>query len=263
MALPVTWNGVLAGRRPERADVEMQMALSPSNQGGSGTFLAKASNGNRYWVKVLNNPQGIKVPITEQIVGRVGTLIGAPCCTVQTISIPPELAGWEFRPGAQLQPGIGHASMAMENVLEVRQLGHRSDDANSRRHALVHALYDWCWGEDAQWLVAVGDENRYHSHDHGWYLPPSGPDWTHDALMGALDTPKELASDWAGISKDTALFVASRLEVVSRDQLITALAGIPRDWPVTDFELESVGFFLEHRAPQVAERIRARYVGEP
>ena len=174
MSLPLHWAGALSGRRNSQADLVLVAPLQPSTAGGSGAFQVKASDGNRYWVKVLNNGQGSRVPITEQIVGRAGVLLGAPCCAVKTIEIPSGLPSWEFRPGLHLEPGIGHASFAIDPVIEVRSMANRSHDENEKRHAYVHALYDWCWGGDHQWLVAISDENRYHSHDHGWYLPPTG-----------------------------------------------------------------------------------------
>lgn len=257
------WEGLLEGKRTLTADLQMVAPLQQSSSGGSGAFQVRGSDNNRYWVKVLNNPQGQRVPITEQIVGRVGSLIGAPCCQVLTLGIPSEFAGWEFRPGIQLQPGIGSASRSIENVVEKRILENRHEDSNTTRHAYIHALYDWCWGSDAQWLVEIGDENKYHSHDHGWYLPPSGPEWTEADLLACLNTPNQFNGDWVGIPREEALQVASRLESITREQLATALSGIPKSWPVADIELEAVGHFLENRAPQVAERIRRTIGGTP
>jgi hypothetical protein len=50
------------------------------------------------------------------------------------------------------------------------------------------ALFDWCWGGDLQGLVALSDESRYFSHDHGWYLPPNGPTWDEASLETNVDT---------------------------------------------------------------------------
>ena len=84
--------------------------------------------------------------VTEHIVGRAGALIDAPVCEVSLVRIPEELAGWEFRPGARLQAGFAHASLAVEDALEVvGKLNYRERDDNRRRHVGVFALYDWCW----------------------------------------------------------------------------------------------------------------------
>jgi hypothetical protein len=43
--------------------------------------------------------------------------------------------------------------------------------------------------------------------------------------------------------------------------IIGILRDIPREWPVSDSELEAVGFFLERRAEQVAQRLLLRFGG--
>ena len=55
--------------------------------------------------------------------------------------------------------------------------------------------------------------------------------------------------------------LVNRLEGLERGELAFALSAIPRAWPVTTDELESVGFFLEVRAPRVAERLKTRFGG--
>jgi len=262
MPTPDQWVGRIEGSRPSEPDIQLVAPLAQSKNGGSGAFQAKASDGFRYWVKVMNNGQGERVPITEQIVGRVGALIGAPCCTVKTIGISPDFAGWEFRPGKTLEPGIGHASLAVEPSIETRRLDHRAEDENTKRHAFLYALYDWCWGGDPQWLVAMGDDFSYHSHDHGWYFPPIGPHWTVEELLSKVEVPNVFpAEDWNGIPRETIQGVIDRISSVNHTSLTSAISSIPAAWPVTDQELEHIGFFLEHRAQQVASRIRLRVGG--
>ncbi len=252
------WNGLLAGQRVTTAEVSLKLAVRQSSAGGSGAFLGLADDERHYWIKPLNNAQGERVPITEQIVGRAGSLIGAPTCKVRTIAIGEEFAGWEFRPGHQLVPRIAHASLNVEDVVFTRVLDHRLDDDNSRRHAFVMALYDWCWGGDVQGLRAVREDNGFYSHDHGWYLPPEGPTWSVAELETHVEDPHELVENLDGISEEIVDEVAKALEAVQREDLRRALAMIPSNWPVEDNELECVGFFLEKRAPAVARRIRHR-----
>ena len=251
---------MLSGERTADGDTRLKATLQQSTAGGSGSFLGLAEDGARYWIKPLNNAQGQRVPITEQIVGRVGALIGAPTCHVCTISIPPDLAGWEFRPGRQLEAGIAHACEHVEDAVETRALDHHVDDDNARRHACAAALYDWCWGGDLQGLLAVTREYRFFSHDHGWFLPPEGPSWSAAELLANVDAAHELAVPaHHSINATIAEAIAAALEAITRDHLREALAGIPASWPVSDEELECVGYFLEKRAPVVATRIRQRF----
>jgi hypothetical protein len=211
----------------------------------------------------MNNLQGPRVPVTEQIVGRAGRLIGAPVCAVQTIEIPPDFVGWEFRPGARLEVGIAHASRQIDPVVENGTLDRRLDDDNARRHAYIFALHDWCWGGDGQWLVALAEDNAYYSHDHGWYLPPEGPVWTADSLEAHVDMAHEFGGSGDAITPAIASEVAASLRKVERAALRDVLRTIPRTWPITDDELECVGFFLERRADATAQRLATRFGGRP
>ncbi len=45
------------------------------------------------------------------------------------------------------------------------------------------------------------------------------------------------------------------MSIVTRDALVSVLAGIPLEWPVTDQELEILGYFLETRIDDVSTRL--------
>jgi hypothetical protein len=220
-----------------------------------------ASDQRRYWIKTLNNLQGPCVPITEQVVGRLGILVDAPTCAVATIMIPPDLAGWQFRPGVALQAGIAHACREVDPVVETGALERRAEDENARHHAYIYALHDWCWGGDGQWLVSIAEDNRYYSHDHGWYFPPNGPNWDVASLEANVDAPHELPGSVDGISATIARQVEMALLSVARPGIRNILATIPAAWPVSDEELETLGFFIERRASQAGTRLVARVGG--
>jgi len=255
------WVGLVRDRRPWRSRKVVAAPLQPSSAGGSGAFLALTRDGERYWVKTLNNLQGQRVVITEQIVGRAGTLIDAPVCPVATLYIPKALAGWEFRPGRFLEAGFAHGSLALDTCIERRGLEFRERDENAVRHVGYFALYDWCWGGDLQGLFDLSDDRAMYSHDHGWFLPPVGRRWTRQALLEKLDEPRELGENGGGLDLVEVQRVAARLETLTREDILRVITAIPRTWPVTDQELEAVGAFLEHRASGVARRLRTRFGG--
>jgi hypothetical protein len=149
----------------------------------------------------------------------------------------------------------------MEPIIETSVLERRAEDDNGQRQAYIIAIHDWCWGGDGQWLVAVSEENAYYSHDHGWYLPPEGPTWDIASLVAAVDQPHELPGVTDGITPDHARQVGAALQRVTRDSILGALAAIPAAWPVSDGELECVGFFFERRAPAAADRLLKRIGG--
>lgn len=224
--------------------------------GGSGAFQARDADRREWWVKPVNNLQSPRVTVTEHIVGRAGTLIGAPVCEVSVVSLPEALAGWEFRPGRKLEPGLAHGSRAVPDPRESRRLDHAQRDDNGRRHPGLFALYDWCWGGDGQWLYCWTDDLKVYSHDHGWYFPETGPNWSVDALLARWDEAHPLADATSSLPHAVFLDYAERLEAVSRLQILNMLNGIPAAWPVQDEELEVLGFFLEARTSSVAARLR-------
>lgn len=258
------WEGQIVGIRSTAA-VDMPTILTPlqpSPCGGSGTFLAADNSNNRWWIKPLNNLQGARVTVTEAIVGAAGRLIGAPVCETRIVVLPEELRGWEFRPGSFLEPGLAHASRDVRRVFELRTLQHRVDDDNQRRHAGVFALYDWCWGGDDQWLYAQSLKNCLFSHDHGWYLPEVGPTWDEASLMRRVDEPHLPAWPTDGLDQEELVNLAHRLRNLTTEQLAFTLGSIPNNWPVTDVELECVGWFLERRSQAVASRLEVLTNGD-
>ena len=229
--------------------------------GGSSPLQMRDAGGARWWVKLLNNPQGPMVLVNEQIVARCGALIGAPTCEVAIVEVPEAVAGEVY--GVRVEPGLAHGSRHVGNVLNERELRYRASDDNARRHVGAYAIHDWCWGRDSQWLYALGEEYKVYSHDHGYFFP-NGPDWNRylDQLAECVDIPHELDAAAAGVDAIEALSMSERLAEVSIDDLAGVLSGIPGDWPASDGELERLGFFLERRAPQVAGRLR-RLAGGP
>src|SRR5215212_1969725 len=68
------WRGLFDSRSDSEVDLLIEQPLRPSVDGGSGVFLARASDGQRWWVKPENNLQGSKVIVTEFLVGSFGSL---------------------------------------------------------------------------------------------------------------------------------------------------------------------------------------------
>ncbi len=253
-----SWNGQITGNRSSASyGPVISIPLQPSPQGGSGTFLAADSEHCQWWVKPLNNLQGERVTITEAIVGSVGQLVGAPVCEAAVVTLPEALRGWEFRPGSRLEPGSAHACKAVDMAAEARQLLYRDRDDNRVRHAGVFALYDWCWGGDDQWLYSETADKKLFSHDHGYYLPEIGHTWTQGTLVAKVDEPHQPSWPTDGMDAAELTRLAERLRGLSADELARALRVIPTTWPVTDTELEAVGWFLHRRAEQVAARLES------
>lgn len=138
------------------------------------------------------------------------------------------------------------------------ELSARGRDDNRSRHAGVYAFYDWCFGKDPQWLHDLNSDRQIYSHDHGLYLPSDGKKaWTRDLLMYEVDTPRRLPDPTDGLAPEAVKRYVEALEAVTRGDLENILNSVPRSWPVSDADLEDLGWFLEYRAPSAAERMKA------
>jgi hypothetical protein len=254
------WSGLVHGRN-DSLDTLQAITPTPVPPSWSGPFRVTASDQRDYFVKSLDTcPAGQQASLAiEQIVSQAGRLIGAPVCQTSLIRIPEDLAGWSPRPGVSLRAGIAHASLALDHADFRRPpLDARTNDDNTRRQVGVYALCDWCFSADEQWLYDLDDDQAIYSHDHGLYFPPEGQGlWTRADLVAQADTSHEWRDPQNGLSAAACEEVAKALDAVERDSLIRMLCTIPASWPVSDEDLDAVGWFLEHRAPSVASRVRA------
>jgi hypothetical protein len=258
------WRGRLDGRTDPDVTLEVVMPLNQYHGSGSGVFPARASDGERWWVKPLNNIQGSPmISVDEYIVGRVGQAISAPVCEVAVIKIREEHRGWEFRPGAALEPGLSYACREIPDAQEVKgTLSHRALDENRRRHVGIYALWDLCWGSDPQWLHQTTDDERIFSHDHGLYFP-NGQGWAEDALTQHVDDPHPWPEDPRDLDPGAIDDVAQRVADLSLAALVPILLSVPAVWPVQNEALEALGWFLEGRANPVADRLRSMKPATP
>ena len=267
MADEGTWSGLLKGRRGT-SDVRRLIASIGDRPGvgGSAPLQMLDADGIQWWVKLENNGQSPMVLVNEQVVARCGALIGALTCDVAIVEVTDALAG-EIH-GIQVEPGLAHGSRHVQGAINERRLRYRTLDDNAHRHVGVYALHDWCWGNDSQWLYALEDNHKTYSHDHGHFFP-GGPDWNRDLgdVRAQVDVPHELhiefpGAETAGLDQAEIRRMADRLSSVQSHQLQEILAGIPEEWPVSDEALECLGFFLEKRAPHVAQRLLSLADGE-
>jgi hypothetical protein len=106
------WETLIASRTDSGPSLSIAATVSGAGGSWAGPFRVIGSDGNDWFVKSLETcPTGEEVSIAiEHIVARVGKLIGAPVCETSLIRIPPDIAGWEPKPGVPLAEGWAHAS---------------------------------------------------------------------------------------------------------------------------------------------------------
>lgn len=245
-------------QRANVVDLSIKAVLGPAQTpSGSHAFPVLGSDGERWIMKAPNNPQGARILVTEFLMSEVGHALGVPVCEVKPMMIIEEFVGTQIANGPILELGIGSASRQVPDVVEIRgQLTDRERDDNRRRHAAVFAFFDWCWGDDPQWLVCETADQRLYSHDHGFYLPPGGQDWTPETLAANVDIPHLLpGASQDGLDVGELERLAAELRGLEVTTLNAIFARVPSSWPASDADLEAVGEYLLKRAPQVASRI--------
>lgn len=255
---PEPWAGELAARPGPEKVAQYQAFIGSAPNGGSGAFRARTDQG-LFWVKPLNNQQSPRVTVNEFVIARVGALIGAPVCSVRVVEIAAAMAGDSFgTAGKVVEAGQACGSEHIGPNVEHKGIQHLDKVDNAQRYAGIRGLYDWGFGDDGQWLYAESESeaqrHRMHSHDHGHYLP-GGPNWTPESLTQNVDVEHRLPHDLTGADADALDDTARRLRDVEHGHLVEVLRAVPPTWPVSQVELEALGWFLERRAGPVADRL--------
>jgi hypothetical protein len=230
-----------------------------STTSGSGTFLGLASDGNKYWVKAPNNPQGPRTLAAEVIVHGIGNLFGAPVCRTALIEIPDSM-NYRFTPQHWLHGGIGHGSLDIPSVVVSEEWPtYASRDSNRERQALLLGLWDLCMGGDQQWLHDTTDSYSIWSYDHGFWLGGEG-DWSGESLQKIGTTPwlydRQPGDLDPGIASARALYAAaSAVLSLDRDAIHAVANSVPIEWKIPSPDLATVADLLFLRTEGVAQRL--------
>ncbi|QOD92987.1 hypothetical protein [Chryseoglobus sp. 28M-23] len=220
----------------------------------AAAFLGLASDGERYWVKAQNNPQGARSLVPERIVTRIGLAMGAPVRPIAIIEIP---AGLDhvYAPGFRLRPGYAHGSLDVGQSKVVDDwAGISGRDGNRQRIAFLAALWDLCLGNDPQWLAEFEADAAVWSYDHGFWFAGE-VDWNLESMRRVGLRPW-VAPSIEMASSEALRTAASAVEALTFSQLEAIALDVPPAWGASEDELTAVASILLERAPGVAERLR-------
>lgn len=254
------WAGAIAGKRDDAFEHTVIAVVGDVDlRGGfSWPIQVLVDDGRTFWLKRTTGPGNPRALVTEQVVARSGKLIGAPVCEVAVLLIPESLAGEPIGGGELLQPGLAHGSLDVANsdFHKGEAPNHTDKDDNRRRQLAFWVLYDWFWGNDPQWLHDLGDDFRTYSHDHGMYFP-DGPDWTAASLTGVDSAQSRHSFPRPDAVEGHLAELITQISSITTADLAAILENVPASWPVTDRELEMLGWFLQKRLEGVLTRLRA------
>lgn len=216
------------------------------------------ADGKRWAVKTRFKPNahgGGHGLAAERIAGLAGALIGAPVPCVELMEIDaPFLPTSVDMAGEPVPPvGLHHASLWRDGYGGRAELAYVAE--NRPALGALHILYLWlpCTG-DHQLIYQNDPPHGVLSVDHSCFLP-GGPDWTAATLAGGMgvlgDQPFFDAAGLTDADREAALH---RLRAVSREQIATLAASVPREWGISVTERIAVAECLEARCQLVIQR---------
>ncbi|TYL50476.1 hypothetical protein [Agromyces mariniharenae] len=249
-----SWSGVLTGVKRGSATLTAR-AYRSSYDDGTHASLVLTSNRQPYWIKVLGNPQGDQILVTEAVVSGVGELIDAPVRPTALIEVPPTLAGFEYAKAYRFHAGIAHGSLHLEHAEEGDKILYPRRDGNPSRRACLAALWDWCMGDDEQWLYDLDNDYSIWSFDHGFWFGGDGGMWDTPMLERLVDHPWPWTEATASINPESLTACAARIRGVTAADILRIIARVPLEWGTPNSDLETLGWFLHRRKSGVADRL--------
>lgn len=253
-----SWEGSL-GRFPRpAATLSLRAPIRRAKSSGAGAFLGVASDNRLYWLKVPGNHQGDQVLVNEAIVQGVGRLLGAPVRERALIRVDPMIASaWDDYPARpSSSPVIAHGSLHVEGAVDDDRLKYTRSGDNPERQARLLGLWDFCVGEDPQWLFETGASYATWSYDHGLWFTTGEGDWDAQVLEQIIDVDASWQSPPPGLSKTAIVAMAGKISALTPDELLGVMSAVPLEWGTGDRDLESMAWFLYRRRDAVAARLQ-------
>jgi len=249
-------NASLASYKRPVATTIASSILRHAPTGCHPVLVTTQNPGELYWVKPQNNPHGQTSLLAERIVAAVGKYLGAPIPRTELIEIPDVFSSYALPNGDVLSTGLAHGSLHVEReCVEDTELLHIPRDGNRFRAPKFIALWEWCFGEDPQWLYAAADDYQLWTFDHGLWIGGGG-EWS----ISDLSATSHLSSGWAGsvrgMDQGTFLGLADAIESCSVSDLLSFVSAVPIDWGFGDAELIEVAKWLDQRRPSVITSLK-------
>lgn len=197
--------------------------------------------------------------VNEVIVGELGRRLDAPVRERVLVAVPAELTSWsDFPTVASSEPLIAHGSLHLANAVDADELRHTKRGANAARQAAIVGMWDFCVGEDPQWLYETSDADAIWSYDHGLWFTTGEGDWDECVLRRLVDVTATLADAPRTLDRTRLRSMADSIEDLGPPELLSVVSAVPVEWGTDDRNLEAMAWFLFRRRSAVADRLRRR-----
>lgn len=202
---------------------------------------------------VIKGQQAGRQIINEQIVARLGKIMGAPVAEARIVEISSDLI--EIEPQFDyLTPGTAHGTLFIKDCFDDRDvMKYREQIKNRSRFALLSVLYGWISAQDHQFIYHKTQPNLVYSVDHGAFFP-NGLQWTEDDLRTAPKAKIDsLLSSRCRLTEDELQEALEKLEMVTEDDIIRVVAVPPQEWRFTMEERVTMVEYLIRRQQELLE----------
>lgn len=219
---------------------------------GSTPLHVISSDGHRYFVKAQHNPHHQSSLLAEVVVHGAAQYLGVPTPEYSFLDLPVNLAeSHTNHHGAPLHPGICFASREIDNVHQKDHLTYLTRDNNPDHGPGYVALWEWCMGEDSQFLYRLEDRHSLTAFDYGlwlgmesyldedFYLHTPGPEYRWPENVRAM-------SARAFIQR------ADSLTALTQSNVLDIVSQVPVEWGFPDSLLIAIARWLYSRRRMVA-----------
>jgi hypothetical protein len=230
------------------------------------TGLAKAQlfecdDGNLYVVKFMNNPQGIRGLPNELICYRLAEMLDLPVPKGHIIYIPQMII--DLHPPLQdlkVQPGLHFGSQFIHPTQAATEEAIASC-VNLDKAPGMLVFDNWVHNFDRNKknvIVTIGNKPKFYMIDHQCCL--GGGWWTIKKLLRNCDYVKPI---WCSMHPRFVPYIDHKglqdaidtLQSLSRKRIREAVVDIPKEWGVTQDELDVLVYYLDKRKWHVVAAI--------
>lgn len=244
-------------------------------EGWSKPHLMLCEDGHNYVIKLLSNPQGIKVLVNELICSQLAKRMNLPIPDSKVVFIPKEIInshpslkliqqegphfGSRFIPSGILQPSD-------MDLARCTNIGQATDIIlfdywldNNDRHNWMPA--------NQNLIVTGGSEPKIWMIDQANVF--NGPHWSTEMLLKKMNNYKAY---WGTLYQRFVPFIdgphpfrnsVSKLQSLTREDLFNAVSNIPMEWGLSEQDLITLVNYMEHRRNAMYSMIQSIHVHFP
>ncbi|RHW37366.1 hypothetical protein D1B31_16530 [Neobacillus notoginsengisoli] len=243
--------------------------LGPMGSGFTNPQLFECSDGKMYVVKLMSNQQGLRTLPNELIAYRLGRLMKLPVVKGKIVKITAEFLDAHPELKGVAEPGPHFGSLYIAKSIHARK---RAIQRCSNLHELPKFIvFDYWINNDDRYNNSrnfIIDKNRWKIHliDHGSCF--CGAEWRIDKLNKHF---RNVYPHWGEVSLRFLPYMdgpspfkkaLNLLESITEKQIWDCTKGLPKEWKVSDEELECLVRHLVNRKPLVQkalEEIRPKF----